>query len=232
MKNLPHGFKAIVLGCSGAIGAAFERKLSEMSSCGFVVGLSRQVRPVFDIEDEASIATHAQRLASEAPFHLIIDATGVLGVDKAGPEKRLADLEANRLSRAFMVNSIGPALVLKHFTALLPTRSRCVFAKLSARLGSIADNRRGGWYGYRASKAALNMLLRTAAVDVCRSRPEALIVAMQPGTVRSRLSAPYLSGVDAQQPEVAATKLLAVLDGLQPERQAVFVDYSGERVAW
>lgn len=232
MNSLPEGYKAIVLGASGAIGRAFVKALSDADSTATVIGLSRRSDPGFDIEDEDSIAAHAQSLKSSAPFHLIVDATGALNIDGQGPEKRIEDLDRDRLQRAFMINAIGPVLLLKHFLPLLPMRSRCIFAKLSARVGSISDNRKGGWYGYRASKAALNMFLRTAAIEACRKRPEAVFVALQPGTVRSPLSAPYLSGVDAIEPVTAATKLLSAIDQLQPSRQAVFIDYKGETVPW
>ena len=232
MDSLPEGFKAVVLGASGAIGGAFVNALSNIPSCSAVSGLSRRSSPSFDIEDEASIARCAEYLKSAAPFHLIVDATGALSIGDQGPEKRIEDLSAERLLRAFMVNSIGPALLMKHFIPLFPLDSRCIFAKLSARVGSISDNRKGGWYGYRASKAALNMFLRTAAVEVCRKRPQAVFVALQPGTVRSRLSAPFLSGVDAMEPETAVRKLLAAIDQLPPSRQAVFIDHDGEPVPW
>jgi NAD(P)-dependent dehydrogenase (short-subunit alcohol dehydrogenase family) len=114
----------------------------------------------------------------------------------------------------------------------LPPKSRCIFAKLSARVGSISDNRKGGWYGYRASKAALNMLLRTAAIEVCRQRPEAVFVALQPGTVRSRLSATFLAGAEAMEPDVSAALLLDALDAVRASGTAVFIDYQGRSIDW
>ena len=171
-------------------------------------------------------------MAPKGPFELIVDATGALHIDGVGPEKRLHDLSADRLSRAFMVNAIGPALLMKHFIPLLPSQSRCMFATLSARVGSITDNRKGGWYGYRASKAARNMLLRTAAVEACRQRPEAIFVALQPGTVRSRLSAPFAAGADAMDPDVAAARLLDAIDALPARGEAVFIDYRGQPIEW
>jgi len=179
MKSLPPGFKAIVLGATGAIGGAFEKALRRMPACAGVIGLGRRSDPPFDLEDEASIAACARAVAPGGPFDLIVDATGALHIDGVAPEKRLHDLGADRLSRAFTINAIGPALLMKHFIPLLPAKSRCMFATLSARVGSITDNRKGGWYGYRASKAARNMLLRTAAIEACRQRPEAIFVALQ-----------------------------------------------------
>jgi len=232
VKSLPPGFKAIVLGATGAIGGAFEKALLRMPACAGVIGLGRQTDPAFDLEDEASIAACARAVAPAGPFDLIVDATGALHMDGVAPEKRLQDLNADRLSRAFTINAIGPALLMKHFTPLLPAKSRCMFATLSARVGSIADNRKGGWYGYRASKAARNMLLRTAAVEACRQRPEAVFVALQPGTVRSRLSAPFAAGADAMDPDVSAALLLGAIDALPARGEAVFIDYRGQPIEW
>jgi NAD(P)-dependent dehydrogenase (short-subunit alcohol dehydrogenase family) len=232
VKSLPRGFKAIVLGATGAIGGAFEKALLRMPACAGVIGLGRQTDPAFDLEDEASIAACARAVAPAGPFALIVDATGALHIDGVGPEKRLHDVSADRLSRAFMVNAIGPALLMKHFIPLLPAKSRCMFATLSARVGSIADNRRGGWYGYRASKAARNMLLRSAAVEACRQRPDAVFVALQPGTVRSRLSAPFAAGVDAMDPDDSAARLLDAIDALPARGEAVFIDCRGQPIEW
>jgi len=232
VKSLPPGFKAIVLGATGAIGGAFEKALLRMPACAGVIGLGRQTDPAFDLEDEASIAACARAVAPAGPFDLIVDATGALHIDGVAPEKRLQDLNADRLSRAFTINAIGPALLMKHFTPLLPAKSRCMFATLSARVGSIADNRKGGWYGYRASKAARNMLLRTAAVEACRQRPEAVFVALQPGTVRSRLSAPFAAGADAMDPDVSAALLLGAIDALPARGEAAFIDYRGQPIEW
>ena len=232
MKSLPPGFKAIVLGATGAIGGAFEKALLRMPACAGVIGLSRQTDPAFDLEDEASVAACARAVAPGGPFDLIVDATGALHIDGVAPEKRLHDLSADRLSRAFTINAIGPALLMKHFIPLLPAKSRCMFATLSARVGSITDNRKGGWYGYRASKAARNMLLQTAAIEACRQRPQAVFAALQPGTVRSRLSAPFVAGTDAMEPDVSAALLLEALDALPATGAAVFVDYQGRSITW
>jgi len=232
MNSLPNGYKAIVLGATGAIGGAFIKALSDDPACDTVIGLSRRGDPPLDITNEASIAATADALLPFAPFHLIIDATGALQIEGDGPEKRIDDLRADKLMRAFEINAIGPALVMKHFAALLPMSSRCFFAKLSARVGSITDNRKGGWYGYRASKAALNMLMRTAAIEVARKRPEAILVALQPGTVRSKLTRPFVAAEHASDPDKAVAGLLTAMDKLAPQREAVFIDYRGEPIPW
>ena len=249
MNSLPPGFRALVFGASGAIGGAFVEALRASPRCAEVVALARQPEAgglALDLEDEATIAAAAQTLRGRAPFHLMLCATGALHVpDGQGlraPEKRLAEIDPATMARAFALNSIGPALLLKHFHELLAVKERALFAALSARVGSIGDNRLGGWYSYRASKAALNMILRTAAVEVARKRPLAVLAALHPGTVRSRLSAPFVaagSGSDAGsgkrllEPADAAAHLLAVLDALPAEgASGSFHAWDGAPVPW
>lgn len=231
MNSLPDAYRALVFGATGSLGQAFIACLQADKRCARVIGLSRHTQPALVLEEEATLRDGAAQLASEGPFHLVIDATGALTIDAQGPEKRLDDLNAHQLQRAMQVNAIGPALLLKYFSPLLATGERVIWAKLSARVGSIEDNRKGGWYGYRASKAALNMLLQTAAIELARRRPQAVIAALQPGTVRSRLSQPFV-GEDAMEPAVSASSLLQVIDGLQPAGRAHFVDHEGKPIPW
>ena len=147
------------------------------------------------------------------------------------PEKKLSQLDPAQLAHSFAVNAIGPALLMKHFLPRLARDGRAVFATLSARVGSIADNRAGGWYGYRASKAALNQLVRTAAIELARTHPRAVCVALHPGTVASALSSPFAkSGLDVQSPDLAAERLLTVIDHLTPDQTGGFFDHKGEPV--
>jgi len=231
MNSLPDGYRALVFGNSGALGQAFLSALESDTRCAVVKGLSRRSIPEFALEDPQSLQACAESLANAGPFHLIIDATGALIIDDTGPEKRLDDIDAQHLQRAMQVNAIGPALLLKYFSPLLATGERAIWAKLSARVGSIEDNRKGGWYGYRASKAALNMFLQTAAIEIARRRPLAVIAALQPGTVRSRLSRPFV-GEEGTDPDIAARKLLQAIDGLQPTGRAHFVDHEGQVIPW
>jgi NAD(P)-dependent dehydrogenase (short-subunit alcohol dehydrogenase family) len=232
MQSLPTPFKALVLGSSGTIGQAFVQALRQTPACAQVVALCRSVQPNLVLEDEASIAAAAQWAQAQGPFHLIVDATGALTIDGQGPEKRLAQVSATGLMRAFEVNAIGRALVLKHFVPLLASKERSIFGVLSARVGSIEDNHLGGWYGYRASKAAGNMLLQTAAIESHRTRPLAVFAALQPGTVASNLSAPFQAGHATVSTDDSAAGMLAALDGLQPRQQAWFVDYRGGVIPW
>ena len=232
MTSLPPEYRALVLGCSGTIGSAFTRMISGAPHCAGVLGLSRRQNPALVLEDEASIAACAGWAASQGPFHLIVDATGALTIDGQGPEKRLAQVSSAGLRRAFEVNAIGRALVLKYFVPLLALKDRAIFAVLSARVGSIEDNRLGGWYGYRAAKAAGNMLLQTVAIESHRTRPLAVFAALQPGTVVSALSAPFQAGHQTVTAEESVAGMLAALDGLEARPQAWFVDYRGESIPW
>jgi NAD(P)-dependent dehydrogenase (short-subunit alcohol dehydrogenase family) len=221
----------LVIGASGAIGSALLRQLQHDPRCTAVIGVSRQSSPGLDLLSEASIAACAQALAVQGPFHLVVDATGALTVNGRGPEKRLDELDATHLLDALQLNAVGPGLLLKHFAPLLASGQRVIWGKLSARVGSIEDNRKGGWYGYRAAKAALNMLLQTAAIELARRRPLSVVAALQPGTVQSVLSQPFV-GNDALRPEESAQRLLAVLDALQPTGRAQFVDHQGQSIPW
>ena len=221
----------MVLGASGAIGQAWLELLQADPRCAQVVGLSRQSDPPLVLEDEASLTACAHHLAPVGPLHLVLDATGALTIEGRGPEKRLDELDRAALLRAFEVNAVGPALLIKHLAPLLATGQRVVWAKLSARVGSIEDNAKGGWYGYRASKAALNMFLQTAAIELARKRPLAVVAALQPGTVRSRLSQPFV-GDNALDPRTSAQRLLDVLDTLEPTGRAQFVDHLAQAIPW
>ncbi|MBU2532153.1 MAG: SDR family NAD(P)-dependent oxidoreductase, partial [Alphaproteobacteria bacterium] len=179
-----------------------------------------------DITDEASIAEAAGKLPD---IHLAIIATGLLHRgDEIEPEKTFRDLDGASMAEVFLVNTIGPALVAKHVLPKLPRDGRAVFAAISARIGSIADNRIGGWYSYRASKAALNQIIRTLSIELARTRPSALCVGLHPGTVDTRLSEPFQSSVPNDRmfaPARAAAQLLTVLSDLD-------ADSSGQVFAW
>jgi len=180
------------------------------------------------------VAAAAVALVASTPgsFLVSIDATGALTIDGQGPEKHLGALNATQLARAFEVNTIGPALLLKHFLPLLATDRRSMYAKLSARVGSISDNHKGGWYGYRAAKAALNMVLQTAAIEAARKRPQLVVAAMQPGTVASDLSAPFVPAQDCLTPAQSVAGLLSALDALPAQAGAHFVDHKGAPIPW
>jgi NAD(P)-dependent dehydrogenase (short-subunit alcohol dehydrogenase family) len=231
MHSLPESYRAIVIGARGAIGSAFVQQLQADPRCGRLTALHRASVPAIDCADEASIADAAAALRGEAPFHLLLVATGALHGPGLAPEKRLADVDGKALETLFRINAIGPALLLKHFAPLLD-RQRCLLGVLSAKVGSIGDNRLGGWYAYRASKAALNMLLKTAAIELRRTHPGAVLAALHPGTVRSALSRPFRGDEIGRAPADAAAMMLAALDGLRAEDSGCFLAYDGQRLPW
>lgn len=227
----PDAYQALVVGASGAIGGALVQALQHDPRCARVLGLDRQHAPVIELRDEATLAQAARELAPQGPWHLIIDATGALQIDGHGPEKRMQDLQADRLMAQFHTNTIGPALLIKHLAPLLPMGQPCAYAKLSARVGSIEDNRKGGWWGYRSAKAALNMVLQCAAIELSRQRPQLRVLALQPGTVRSRLSQPFV-GDQADPPEQAAAGLLRAIAQAPADGRAHFLDAKGLPIPW
>ena len=205
---------AVIIGARGGIGNALAEALREEDAHAEVHAFARSD---LDIEDESSIAAAAGRVAAGPAPSLIVVATGLLHGPELAPEKSLKELDAARLARSFAVNAIGPTLVAKHFLPLLPKGERGVFAALSARVGSITDNRLGGWYGYRASKTALNQIIRTLAVEMKRLNDRAIVVGLHPGTVDTPLSRPFQGNVSPGQlfdPGRAAVQLLDVIDGL------------------
>ena len=231
LHSFPENFRACVIGASGAIGAAFVQALQNDPHCAQVIALHRNSVPAIDLTDEASIETAAAAIKSLGPFHLIIHAAGILHQQEFMPEKKLGDLNMAQMQTTFMVNTFGPAIVLRHFSKLLD-KQRGVFALLSAKVGSIQDNRLGGWYSYRASKAALNMMIKTAAIEIKRTQPNAIVIAMHPGTVNSALSQPFRGAEIGRPAEQAANEMLEVIDRLQLEDHAGFLSYKGERLPW
>ena len=225
---------AVVYGASGGVGSALVAALEASGHFRAVLGYGRHTAVPIDLLDEASLARAAAHAAEAGDIRLAIDATGLLAAPGESPEKSWRELDAARQAQAFAVNAIGPALLMKHLLPRLPRTGKAAFATLSARVGSIGDNRLGGWYAYRASKAALNQLVRTAAIELSRRAPAALCVALHPGTVAPPLSARFVRPDDAkvQSPEAAAAHLLAVLDGLTAADSGGFFDWRGAPIPW
>ena len=214
----------VVIGATGGIGAALADVLD--ASGRPAVRLGRSTRPPLDLLDERTI--EAAAFFAGTGLELVIDATGFLHAPGMIPEKRLSEIDPAHLAHSFAVNATGPALLIKHFLPRLARGRRAVFATLSARVGSISDNRTGGWYAYRASKAALNQLVRSAAIELARTHPLAACVAVHPGTVASKLSQPFAkTGLDVRTPGEAALRLVAVLDGVEPGRSGLLIGYDG-----
>ena len=244
LTSLGRHAHAVIIGASGGIGQAFVEALAKNQSVERVHAFSRTppkfsepktLSGVIDLEDEHTIAAAAGEIAEHSGrINLIIVATGVLHDGAAfQPEKSWRALKSDQLERAFRINTIGPLLVSRHFLPLLNRDAKSVFAVLSARVGSIEDNRLGGWYGYRASKAALNMSVRNLSVELGRTHPHAICLSLHPGTVNTGLSKPFQRGIkegQLQSPASCAAKLISVIDSATPGDSGEFFAYDGTRI--
>lgn len=238
MASLREGFSAVVVGASGGVGAAIACLLADNPRCGRVHALSRSgevgelagvdaiTQGPIDLTDADSVARAMDDCGED--LDLVVCAAGVLHGEDFGPEKSWRQIEADAFAHVFAVNTIGPALLARHALDRLGRGRKTAFAALSARVGSISDNRLGGWHAYRASKAALNMLIRNFAIELARRNRHALAVGLHPGTVDTPLSEPFQANVPEGKlftPDYSAARLLHVLDGLTPQD-------SGDVFAW
>ena len=222
---------AVIIGSGGGIGAALADLLDDAVTV-YRLGRSEAIR--LDLTDENSIAKAAEELSTlRVTPALVVVATGLLHRDGIGPEKSLRELDPEWMLENYRINAVGPALVAKHFLPLMPRNQRTVFAVLSARVGSISDNKLGGWYSYRASKAALNMLIRNLSIEWQRKSADAIIVGLHPGTVETGLSAPFKGNPATERftPAKAAEQLLSVLDKLNPAQSGQVFAFDGELIA-
>jgi NAD(P)-dependent dehydrogenase (short-subunit alcohol dehydrogenase family) len=219
------GQTALIIGASGGIGQAL---ISELENRAYVVtSLSRRVDGL-DITSEDNVAAKLNTLENQ--FDLIIIATGALS-RSSGPEKSLKALSGEEMAAMFAINTIGPALVLKHAVSLLPKNRRAVLAILSARVGSIGDNHLGGWYSYRTSKAALNQIIRTASIELKRTHKHLVCAALHPGTVTTDFTKVYPNHTSVS-PQTTAENLINVLEQLSPTDTGGFFDWAGKQVPW
>jgi NAD(P)-dependent dehydrogenase (short-subunit alcohol dehydrogenase family) len=242
LDHLKDGANVVIAGASGGIGAEFVRQLSASPRIGRVFALYREPPAsaaagvenlACDLTDEGSIRAAADAVAAHGPVDAVIVASGLLHRGDIQPEKTLRSIDAESMLEVFRVNTIGPVLLAKHFLPLLRRDARTLFAALSARVGSITDNRLGGWASYRASKAALNMLLRTAAIEHRRRWPETVVVALHPGTVDTPLSSPFQGRVPEGKlftPAFAVERLLDVLNGLDAADSGGFFAWDGQPI--
>jgi len=231
LRLLPNSFSALIIGSSGTIGAAFVELLKNNPLCSSVVGIHRHSEHSIDYQDPDSIESCASALSQEAPFQLIINTIGVLHTSSWMPEKKLDDLNAEQLVELMKINAIGPALTIRHFSKLLDPKNS-IMVTLSAKVGSIEDNRLGGWYSYRASKAALNMMIKTASIEWTRTKPNTTLIAMHPGTVNSRLSKPFRGEQIGRPAHDAVADMFRVIESLKKEDSGSFLSYSGEKLPW
>ncbi len=217
---------AVIIGATGGIGAALASAIEASGAYATVIRLGRATTPALDLLSEPSIAAAADHCGTG--LHLVIDATGFLHGDGFTPERSWKQLDPAHIAQSFALNATGPAMLMKHFLPRLARDRRAVFATLSARVGSIDDNHLGGWYAYRASKAALNQFMRTASIELRRQSRLSICVSIHPGTVATGLSAPFAkAGLELQDSTLAAARILAVLEGLQPDQTGGFFDHHG-----
>ena len=242
LDSFPNDMRAVIFGASGGIGAALVEHLVASNNVAQIYAGSRNGAPhpaakvtsfAFDLEDETSIAAAAQITRADGPLNLVFVATGVLSNDTLKPEKSWVSQDPASYAKAFAINTTGPAIIGKHFLPHLSRTDKSVFAALSARVGSISDNRLGGWHAYRASKAALNMVVRNFALELAYKNKATIAVTLHPGTVATNLSAPFQSGVAAQKlftPEYSAAQMLAVIDGLGQEDSGGLFAWDGTKI--
>ena len=241
-ESFGENLRVVVVGSSGGIGQALVEQLAASPQVARIHALSRGGRSdpspkvanlTFDFTDEESLIAAAQTLQEVKPFDVILVATGLLQGEGISPEKNVRALSHEGFTKSFEINTIGPAMTAKYFVPLLSRDGKSVFAALSARVGSISDNRLGGWYAYRASKAALNMVLKTLSLEIGRRFKNQIIVGLHPGTVDTGLSKPFQGNVPEGKlftPEFAAGKLLSVIDGLSAEDSGNLFDWAGEQI--
>lgn len=243
LNSFPARCNVALIGASGGIGQAILELLSADPRVARTLAFSRTGADIvlpgveyghIDLDDESTIAAAASSASRNDALDLVIVTSGILwSGDRLRPEKAMKELDPDALSRVFAVNATGPALVAKHFLPQLRKGSKSLFAALSARVGSIGDNRLGGWYAYRASKAALNMLLKTLSIEHARQWPDSVVVGLHPGTVATGLSRPYTSRTPEANlftPAVSARHLLHVMDGLAPQDTGNVFAWDGKRI--
>lgn len=218
-----------MVGASGGIGAAVDAQIRASGAFAQVISTQRNKPLKLDLTNEADSAGLASTIkATGLDLRLVFDATGYLHGSHGGPEKSWSAIDPNAMAHQFAVNAIGPALLLKHLLPLMPREGKAVFATISAKVGSITDNQLGGWYGYRSAKAALNQIIKTASIELARKRPEAICLALHPGTVATPLSDPFAkNGVRLQTPDESAQAMLDVIGKATPEQSGYLMTYDG-----
>lgn len=233
MQSIPPEGVAIVFGAKGGIGAAVLAAATSSGRFSSVMGFPTDKDVALDITNETEIEHAASKASANGQIRLVVVATGILSSRGAKAEKRLEDITPESVLAAFRVNTLGPLLVAKHFLPLLPRSGKSVFAAISARLGSIGDNRFGGWYSYRASKAALNQAIRTSSIELARRAPDAICLALHPGTVDTGLSCPFSGTRRATlKTSDSAAMLLSVIDNATSSNSGEFLDQNGLKIPW
>lgn len=236
--------KVGIIGASGTIGKAFVDYFLKDDEIDEIYCFSRSIidrendkikHSFIDIEDEESIKNAANIIPEDIFLDILIIATGILHTENISPEKSLKDLASEKFAKLFAVNTIGPALIAKYFIPKMTNKSRSIFAALSARVGSISDNQLGGWYAYRCSKAALNMLIKNISIETARKNPYLITVGLHPGTVEGNLSTPFSAGIRKDKiftPDYSARKMIDVLDNLTPKDSGKLLAWDGQEIGF
>ena len=233
-KSLQPSYTAVIIGASGGIGRAVFDAIKVDPHCEKIFGLSRSSTPAIDYDTPQSLEEAATQISTEiSSIDLLIIATGALTAPNGTPpEKSVSQLTVEAMEEIFRINTIGPAIALRAFTPLLARDRRTLTATLSARVGSIGDNALGGWFSYRASKAALNQITHSAAIEQSRRNDQSVCVALHPGTIETGLSKPYARNRFTHSAEACASNLIQVLDTRTPEHSGGFFDYAGKEICW
>lgn len=229
-SSFPPSGLAVIIGASGGIGAEVATQVRASGHFADVIGTSRSGQPSLDLTREDDIKALADQIRSTGlDLRLVFDATGYLHGVHGGPEKSWSAIDPAAMAYQFTINTIGPALLIKHLLPLFPREGKAVFATISARVGSISDNQLGGWYGYRAAKAALNQIVKTASIELARKRSEAICLALHPGTVATKLSDPFAKqGVRLQDSNESVTSMLSVINATSVAKSGTLVAYNGD----
>lgn len=226
---------AIIIGNTGSIGSALMNELHKQNF-KHVIGLGKSTNPRLDLLDESSIEQSANFIKEKnIPIGLIFDATGILYEKNSNqmPEKTYKNINYNFMKKNFEINVMGPALIMKYFLPLLDQTNKSIFATLSAKVGSISDNRYGGWYSYRASKAALNQMIKTASIELKSKNKNAICLAIHPGTVVSRLSEPFQKNdLKIQSAKESAINIYKILTNSQTNDSGCFFNWDGSKIDW
>jgi NAD(P)-dependent dehydrogenase (short-subunit alcohol dehydrogenase family) len=217
--------RALVFGASGGIGQAFSRFLENKLGSENVVKISRSIDG-FEISDEEKILKFSESI--EGSFNLIINATGVLQTTEEGPEKTINVVKQKSMIDMMTINAIGPALLLKNFSKKLDKTKFSIFVNLSARVGSITDNRLGGWISYRSSKAALNQIIKTSSIEINRRNKNAICVGLHPGTVKTRFTEKFQNTTETISPEESVEMMMKVIESLSVDDNGYCFSYDGK----
>ncbi len=222
---------AVVVGSNGGIGKSIYDELCKDNKYDKVLGFHKKSQPAIDVCDENSVIEVADfLLKNKFKISFLINAVGYLHDDNFSPEKKVVDINKNYIEKSFAINTFSTALLLKHFTSIMVKEKRSLFVALSARVGSIEDNFLGGWYSYRASKAALNQIMKTVAIEFKRKKSKIIFLSLHPGTVDTKLSKPFSNKKKLFSPSFASVKIIETLNRVTLDSSGSLIDYDGKRI--